>query len=353
MYQRLHSSITLEIWKRSARQIHSCWPLAALPAPWTLTSSLCPGPCRPLLPWVCSWSGLVFRCARVCLQPSSCVSVLPPLMCRSEQLRRLAVQLASLAFLEDVVIHGIQSLLASPVTANERALRASLSRPHSRSLSLTQGCPEPPRVDLARQRAPTGLARPSALAPPVTFPTLRLLLLIPRSPRAPLALVAKPSPRLAPRLLTPPASAARLARRRSSAPLGQGGAVAICDGGAHGGMRNGPCRAGFSFKPSSAPPRGIAASPVNDEHNTSNYFLCAHALIGPVLLTGLTETDELKVALGCRVLPWTSSPSSRDTPSPIKKEPLICDLGPRLGADLPVLSLQHGWTCTRLRVASC
>ena len=31
VYQKLHASITLEIWKRSARQIRSCWPLAALP----------------------------------------------------------------------------------------------------------------------------------------------------------------------------------------------------------------------------------------------------------------------------------------------------------------------------------
>ena len=30
VYQKLHASITLEIWKRSARQIRACWPLAAL-----------------------------------------------------------------------------------------------------------------------------------------------------------------------------------------------------------------------------------------------------------------------------------------------------------------------------------
>ena len=31
VYQKLHASITLENWNRSARQIRGCWPLAALP----------------------------------------------------------------------------------------------------------------------------------------------------------------------------------------------------------------------------------------------------------------------------------------------------------------------------------
>ena len=32
VFHRLHSSITLEIWRRSARQVRACWPVAALPA---------------------------------------------------------------------------------------------------------------------------------------------------------------------------------------------------------------------------------------------------------------------------------------------------------------------------------
>ena len=32
VFHRLHSSITLEIWRRSARQIRTCWPVADLPA---------------------------------------------------------------------------------------------------------------------------------------------------------------------------------------------------------------------------------------------------------------------------------------------------------------------------------
>ena len=32
VFHRLHSSITLEIWRRSARQVRACWPVTALPA---------------------------------------------------------------------------------------------------------------------------------------------------------------------------------------------------------------------------------------------------------------------------------------------------------------------------------
>ena len=39
----------------------------------------------------------------------------------------------------------------------------------------------------------------------------------------------------------------------------------------------------------------------DDDHNTSNalLLLCAHALVAPVLLSGMTEADELVVALTC------------------------------------------------------
>ena len=48
VFQRLHSSITLEIWKRSAGQIRSCWPLAAFLVPlnldlWSLSAASAPG----------------------------------------------------------------------------------------------------------------------------------------------------------------------------------------------------------------------------------------------------------------------------------------------------------------------
>ena len=31
VFHRLHSSITLEIWRRTARQVRACWPVTALP----------------------------------------------------------------------------------------------------------------------------------------------------------------------------------------------------------------------------------------------------------------------------------------------------------------------------------
>ena len=68
---------------------------------------------------------------------------------RSEKLRLLAVQLALLASLEDVVTNGLQSLLEAPsgliapVSAVERALPAALLRPRSRSRSpLPKGRPQ-------------------------------------------------------------------------------------------------------------------------------------------------------------------------------------------------------------------
>ena len=54
VYQKLNSSTTPEIWKRSARQIRACWPLAALPDsldpdPWSLPWA--PGPRPPVGFW--------------------------------------------------------------------------------------------------------------------------------------------------------------------------------------------------------------------------------------------------------------------------------------------------------------
>ena len=39
VFHRLHSSITLEMWRRSARQIRTCWPVTDLRLSWTWTSS--------------------------------------------------------------------------------------------------------------------------------------------------------------------------------------------------------------------------------------------------------------------------------------------------------------------------
>ena len=66
-------------------------------------------------------------------------------MAHSEQPRQLAVQLASLASLEDVVTQGLQSLvetpsmLVAPISSAEQGLPAALLRPRSRSRSYIKG----------------------------------------------------------------------------------------------------------------------------------------------------------------------------------------------------------------------
>ena len=57
VYPKLHASITLEIWKRSARQIRACWPFRTF---WTLTLGLCLGPLR--LPFPAAFWSLSHRC---------------------------------------------------------------------------------------------------------------------------------------------------------------------------------------------------------------------------------------------------------------------------------------------------
>ena len=94
---------------------------------------------------------------------------------RSEELRQLAVQLASLESVEDVVTHGLQSLLEAPsgliapISVAERALPASLLRPRSRSRSpLPKAAHNRPRGSiLLSQPYPSGQAVKSCLlAPP-------------------------------------------------------------------------------------------------------------------------------------------------------------------------------------------
>ena len=208
MFQPLHSSITFEIWKRSARQIRSCCALAALPAlldpdlksvigPPGLLSRASPGvlPCRLCL---CSMPTLGLP-VRARLYPSSCVSVLPSRLSRSEQLWHLAFQLASVASLEDVVTHSIQSVLDPP--------RASAACAPSLPLALshTQGRSEPPLVNFAqpsRPYRPGGQKLPSSPA--------RTIWLLPPPTSGPAQLAPPPCPWLTARLL------AQLARRSSS-----------------------------------------------------------------------------------------------------------------------------------------
>ena len=70
----------------------------------------------------------------------------------------------------------------------------------------------------------------------------------------------------------------------------------------------------------------------DDDHNTSNAFLllCADALVGLVVLAGLTDLDELKVALGCRfaldvftIIPQDHTVVDQE---PVDLRPLACGL---------------------------
>ena len=99
--QKLHASITLEIWKRSARQIRACSPLAALPD--SLDDESNNGfLCSVFLGRVSSKA-----CARVCFQ------LFPPsaVMSHAESLRLLATPLSFLGTLEAAVAHDVQALL--------------------------------------------------------------------------------------------------------------------------------------------------------------------------------------------------------------------------------------------------
>ena len=95
-------------------------------------------------------------------------------MARSEQIRHLAVQVASLASLEDVVTHDLQSLLETPsgliapISAVEHALPAALLRSRSRLRSLLpEAAPGRSRGSiLLSQRRPIGLSVKSCLAAP-------------------------------------------------------------------------------------------------------------------------------------------------------------------------------------------
>ena len=271
------------LWKRSARQIRSCRPFAD-PLLWILALSL--GPLGPF-PGLC--------CAAVACSPGPCCSrgarprlpatVLRALsrpMSRSQQLRQQAVQLPLMASLEDVVTQGLQSLLelpaglVAPISADERALPASLSRPRSRwhsSLPIGLAAPScsvsavplgwPSRAEpRLRLSAPPPLT--AALAPPPLLLTLSCL-------RAqPTRLALPPRPRLLPRLLTP----VRLPpgwQVRGAAVAGRRSRDKCCD------------RCG-----------------TEDEHNTAFLLLIAPGV------------DERTVALGCRFSPDVFTSARQD-----------------------------------------
>ena len=168
VFHRLHSSITLEIWRRSARQVRACWPVAALPGqpgsgclasagglvpapgfppavsrapglwslgaspssflvfsvtgcppalrtrhdcPWRLTilvpQGLSFGVCLPIAPAVSFALGSqrIFCPLSLVLRAPAC------LMSRGDELRQLAAQLSVLAALEDSIALGLSRVM--------------------------------------------------------------------------------------------------------------------------------------------------------------------------------------------------------------------------------------------------
>ena len=181
--------------------------------------------------------------------------------------------------------------------------------------------------------------RLSAVASPAFAAAHRLLLPCLRSPETLPAPLAPPHcPHLTARLL------ARLRPLPSRlvgtppTPLRLGGAVAISDDGAH-----------ASLKFSAASPCGCCddSSSDDDEHNTSNslLLLCAYALIAPVLLSGLSEANELGFALGCR---FALDVFTIQQDYPCCRSGFYADrpLAGGIGFSISGRSLQHGWTCT-------
>ena len=133
VFQRLQSSITLEIWKRCPRQIRSwtldpdLWPAAGAPPPLrALALVLC-----ALLIALCLWPALV-----VCSLPLSVATAGSLQSCPApNSLLQLAAQLASLVSFQDTVAQGIHTLLVTAPKRTEPAPAQSSSRTHARSRS--------------------------------------------------------------------------------------------------------------------------------------------------------------------------------------------------------------------------
>ena len=164
----------LETQRPADSRMLAAFGLSRLSGPRIIVPARGPGPSLARLPPVIFWSlvclllldRVVFEaCGCVRLQPFCAFSSHAWPVARSEQLRQLAVQLASLASLEDVVPHSLQSLLEAtsgliaPISAVERALLAALflrSRSRSRSPLPKAAYHRSRGSILLSQRGPTG-----------------------------------------------------------------------------------------------------------------------------------------------------------------------------------------------------
>ena len=213
VFHRLHSSITLEIWRRNARQIRTCWPVTDLPAIldtgalsldlalwllflaclllcllralWFLSALLalavlallriCHGPplaaCHSGAPGAWPWRSLSHSiCCHLCQRSfalffRSLCRAFCGTMSRGDDLRRLAAQLTVLAELEDFVAVGISRVLGSAGTA--AGLHAP-QRPRLRPPRPFRSCPamrlqRPCRAQQSPRQLPPGPAPSLAL----------------------------------------------------------------------------------------------------------------------------------------------------------------------------------------------
>ena len=92
VFHRLHSSITLEIWRRSARQVRACWPVAALRPFWIWMSSPRPACCLLCARPVVSWCVAVFVLCPLCYWLLACSAHVPRLPMEAYHLGALGAE---------------------------------------------------------------------------------------------------------------------------------------------------------------------------------------------------------------------------------------------------------------------
>ena len=251
------------------------------------------------------------------------------LMARSEQLRQLAAQLASLASLEDVVTHGLQSLLESPSrlvaptssVEQDSAASIALAVLPCLKLLLVVHCAPFCSVSVgplvcplraAPRLFPTGRSPPTAALAPQPLPLAALSFgARPVRPMPPLR------PSLAPRLLTlvrlPPG---RQVRGVHQAPLRQDDASGTSTARERDATPNARCGVRFSVKTSLFLQCGPAAPihhpmMLSTTPTTMRCLLFGHATVAPVLLASRRSTSSPSRSLA--VSPWTFSPESNRT----------------------------------------
>ena len=305
VYQKLHASITLEIWKRSAQQIRASWPLGALPDSVDPESQFLPGALRPSL----SCAGLLScvvspACSfldRVFSDDVSLISILSRFTCSVLGLGQCPARSPSAAWPRSCPLSPLwKPRLCVMFRRSWKRLRNLWSRSRPRGLSLVSrtsvptrapalSCPRPLPVVLVAPCCSISVAprvfesRSSPVTPPESLglflPPLLLLglyhtALSSHGARlawlaAPLRVSQVPQPLLPPR----PVLGRQVRSVVPQAPLKHGNAGGTSIAAELDALPSVECGVRFSLKPS--PSRAMWAwcadsSSDDDEHNTSN-----------------------------------------------------------------------------------